>query len=476
MRTTESMLILILVVAGVFRMIHFRSDYIHHPDEVIPVGVYQYMTENGTLDNNWVNAEVREEFKYDQYNFSSYIYFSSLFTLGIESTLDLAGLSINTTVILFRFFSAILGIFCVYLTFLIGREILRDSAWIPALFVALNPLMIQDSLYARPETFVTLITLIVVLLAIKKSETRYWYLSIFLCGYVIATKISMIPILVFPFFSFVRYHLSFKAAFIGLLTVLIGFFIGVPYGFINPEEFTFGIQYLFNHYAGFRPPYSPVDKGMFFHMGTYFLQSFGYLWVGLFVLFPLIGSPRLKQPWLWGIYAFVWIHLIYFSTKGVFFERNFSHIIPFAMIVAAYPIALLGKMHWTWLAVSCTLYKPLLVTYLIFVSLTGEPFNDRMEYEEHLRGSHEVTEIYYVGLMNEQDLEKVRSEMALDSIPRIWGVVDYNDRITEWNLLSLEMFPDIEKVGEHTSIFDDFQASTLHTYHDPSIHYFLKVN
>ena len=89
-----------------------------------------------------------------------------------------------------------MGLGVVWLTYLLAKRISDTLA-------ALNPLLFEDSLFARPESFVTLLTLIAAWLMTRdqhpKSEIAGVSAVSFVVGLLIATKISMLALLPLPF-------------------------------------------------------------------------------------------------------------------------------------------------------------------------------------------------------------------------------------------------------------------------------------
>ena len=66
--------LLLVIVAFGFRSAHYSENY-GHPDETITFEVVRYMRSSGDWDTNWAKApKLESSFRYDQYNFSSYMY------------------------------------------------------------------------------------------------------------------------------------------------------------------------------------------------------------------------------------------------------------------------------------------------------------------------------------------------------------------------------------------------------------------
>ncbi len=463
-------------------MTYFRSDHIHHPDEVIPISVYQYMVEHKTLDNNWTNADLRPEFKYDQYNFSSYIYISSIFAHTLESTLDLMGLSINTTVIIFRLFSAILGVLCVYVTFLVGIKLLGVIGWIPALFVAVNPLMVQDSHYARPESFLTLLSLLILLTSIEGSQRKninLIYLSAVLCGYAVASKFSLLPVCLFPLIAFVKGKFEYKLSPVVVLTFILGLAVGVPYLFLNFSGYLNGVNYLLNQYSNYHPPHGPFKTSMALHIAAYYIDTLGWVLVILSLISIFYISKvemENSKVWLYAIWLLFLIHVIYFSSKIVFVERNLSHLIPFLMVISAIPISIhLTELWQRIVAIILALFKPAIVVYLLLLSFSGLALEKREKLEGQLVRKYNSEIIISTSLLSAAQWQGLVDDVK--SLPmkknHLVRIIDYNDEFSSMYAQNLSDISELEKVGEYNSVFHRLSTSTLYVYQDPNCTYFL---
>ncbi len=106
-----------------------------------------------------------------------------------------------------RYLSALLGIVAIGLTYIVGRQWFSSSvAMIATVIVGINPLLLQDSLYARPETFLTCLTLgmLWVLDSARLATMLRLFLAALILGIAIGTKLSMLaflPLLFLPLAS-----------------------------------------------------------------------------------------------------------------------------------------------------------------------------------------------------------------------------------------------------------------------------------
>lgn len=97
-----------------------------------------------------------------------------------------------------------------------------------------------------------------------------------------------------------------------------------------------------NQYGGLHPPHSHLDgRPVVDMLAAYYVGTLGWAVIGC----GTIGVGVLAWRRRWG----EWVVLVgpvvlfagYFSTRGVFFERNLSHVLPLFLILAAVGAAVL---------------------------------------------------------------------------------------------------------------------------------------
>jgi 4-amino-4-deoxy-L-arabinose transferase-like glycosyltransferase len=191
--TDKYLLAMILLICAALRLWPLQYEY-YHPDEDISVGVAQQVVESGSLDTNWKNAALPPDFKLPQYNFSGYLLSAAAVDAGLKV---LPGDAPRDTLKALRLWSALLAIAAAALTFAVGRRFFgTPTALIATLLVAINPLLAQDGFYARPEPFVTALTLALVLAEPAGTLLyRRVFLAAMIAGVLIATKVSMLALL-----------------------------------------------------------------------------------------------------------------------------------------------------------------------------------------------------------------------------------------------------------------------------------------
>jgi 4-amino-4-deoxy-L-arabinose transferase-like glycosyltransferase len=171
-----------------FRITSFNYSY-NHPDEIIAIKVAKNIIQNNKLDTNWLYADLPYYFKYPQYNFSSY----NLLSAGLlKLKYNILSLEKQSDLNFLRITSGVLGLAVIILAGYLGKKLFNKLTGTYALLlIGINPLLYQDSLYARPEAFVTLIVLlyIYILWICNLSAQFRTLISSIILGVLVATKI-----------------------------------------------------------------------------------------------------------------------------------------------------------------------------------------------------------------------------------------------------------------------------------------------
>jgi 4-amino-4-deoxy-L-arabinose transferase-like glycosyltransferase len=287
------LLLAVLGLAAVLRLTSLLFPYTQ-PDEVITLEVARRIVETGNLDTNWKLAALPEEFKYPQYNFSAYLLSTSA-VLGLAKPLMAS--VVSPPLDLLRLYSALLGVLVVGLTALLGRQLFNvKTGLIAALLAALCPLLYQDSLYARPETFVTVLTLACLLLmgVTRLDRSARIFLASILLGVAVATKVSLLMLVpalalapvaaaptpteaIRPRDALVT---ALRLAPLIVVGIWLGFALGAPFAIINFGDFLLGLQHLNRQYNEVGTwPHGLPDAGILSRLGyavRYFGSTMGY--------------------------------------------------------------------------------------------------------------------------------------------------------------------------------------------------------
>jgi|GEM_PF-1300390 len=344
----------IAVLSGGMRRQVLHAGY-SHPDEDIARAVVTKVLATKKKDTNWARTDVEELFRYNQFNFSSYY----LAAAKLEKFAGHRAEDLGRPHLLLdhlREQNIWLGGLATFLAGLLGWRIaslhgMRVTAAAAAGIVATAltascVTLFQDSIYARPEAFVTVLTLVFTFLLLMPGLATIVVLALtgVVLGILVATKITFILFLPFPLLAIsarahdrdpagTRHPHPWRVAgAIGfyLACCVAGFGFGAPYALRAPWEYLEGIGFLLRQYSTAGWPNGLHDGGV----GARFMHGLSYLAYtdGLLVLaLAVIGFVMLLRAGRHGIVVAVTgplLTLAYFLQTRAFFERNFSHALP----------------------------------------------------------------------------------------------------------------------------------------------------
>jgi len=345
--------LLLAVASAVLHRQALDANY-SHPDEEIARAVVGKVLATKSKDTNWARTDVAEPFRYNQYNFSSYyLAAAKLEKLTGHKTRDLADQ--NLLIRHLRQQNVWIGALSVFLAGLLAMRLPRERRFAPiagivaAALTACCVTLFQDDIYARPEAFVTALTLlyVFVLTSEQLGGTLVLILSGILVGILLATKVTFAALLPFPLLVIATrtyannlFHREWWKVAAGLpiylISVFAGFAVGAPYALHAPSEYLEGVGFLFRHYGG-----GGWRDGL--HNATFFARlghGVGYLiYTQGIVALMLVATSfvRLVREGRYTvIFAFAGplLTLLYFLQTRVFFERNFSHALPMLFVLA----------------------------------------------------------------------------------------------------------------------------------------------
>jgi hypothetical protein len=504
----------ILGVAIVLRLSSLQFLYLH-PDEIITLGTVERIINTGSLDTNWKLSPLPDMFRYPQYNFSSYI-LSSAFVLKLVHTLAASPAWENLAIL--RFYSTLLGILSIGLIFLVGRNLFNQKTGLyAACLAAFAPLLYQDSLYARPETFVTVLTLLYVYILSqgKIQPAIRIFAASFILGILIATKISLValaPMIVLPLTSdqsikeplnqelsknpgillYLKESLvnAFKYAPIIVLGCLVGFIAGAPYAIPNFQDYIFGFSALKSQYTTGHWPHGLYDGSIIERLAysiNYFTSTLGYP-LFIFSFWGAVIALRQKRFREVFIFIFILIFALRFSTYPVFFERNFSHLLPFFILFCAFAMDQLLEYFsllrregskdsirtiFLLLLMGLVLYPGLLTTGKIrFLEITAR-HTDRVEVARlSLENQYNTQAIQLDWPQNYEILTaKLGEETCKPSLVQVpWPEDRYSIQVVE----EFKEQDGYQEVGRVPSLFNRVPPSTLHTYFTPTMIFLYK--
>ncbi len=425
-RLIFALILLLITACGMSARLYATGYSYSHVDEEIARAVVSKVLQTGSLDTNWARTDVDAAFRYDEYNFSSYYLFAS----GIEYVSghraeDLAH-PYTTLRLNLRALSAMLGGLCILFAGVLGLRLGGMLTGImAALLTACSPNLFQDSLYARPEAFVTLLSLLFCLALTLRSRGGLPALALagLFAGLLIACKFTFLmylpfPLLLIPSFTdtsaggrtenqrighFGMYLLVY------LILILIGFYIGAPYALKFPWEYLGGVDALMRQYLGANVPEAPhgLLRTLQAAVGRlgYYVYTLGYpvLILALAGLYSLIRKAKARDML---ILASPLLTLAYFLQTQLFMERNASQAVPILCLLAGLAVeALWVRLHvWKKLRsasvavlMAICLIAPISVTATIMDPVLDGGYQSKIDLEATTLSENGTVPVLYVG-------------------------------------------------------------------------------
>jgi hypothetical protein len=466
--------LLILIGALVLRTASLRK---------IPEGYDEAITRavvtniwRGDLRNNWKYAAVPPQHRIDSYNFSSYMYADALF----------AGPPRHNSLHLDRWFSALTGTAAIYLFYLLALRLFGLKVGLVSLAImAVVPLLVQDSHYARPESFVTLLCAAAYLFSARLFSSRgrlsFLAASSFCCGLLIACKISLAPMAAIPLICLAKQkEINLRSASVWIGFTVAGTFAGVPDAFFHPLAFWNGVQNLRHQYAGAHVPHALMNASTSFPlMALYFWQTLG----PAFCVSCVLGMLALLLRRQYFEFVFLALpaifYLLFFSLQRTFFERNLSHVVPLMAILSGLGLIFASDVTrgraraaaFAVLLVFVLLQPAQISAKLVFVAMRTTYEERTKDYEKALSRTQGLPVAATSSLLATSQVQRL-AEMAIasqgDILVRIY---DFNDAFTKKFLHDLKRCANARQVGYVPSLFPDFWVNTILTYHAPAFRY-----
>jgi hypothetical protein len=482
----------IVLLGFALRAAFYQKGYTY-PDEPITREVVRHMLQSGDFDTNWAKADLEPHFRYDQYNFSSYLEATFFFRRIVNL---LAGLeawrSANAGLLVYRFFSVVLGGLAVWQTLRLGlRAGGRTVGLIAGVLAAVAVLLVQDAHYARPEAFETVLTLAVVTLCWPRKHLAVAAAlgAAFLVGVLAACKVTMLLLAWLPLVPLLTAGAEPRRPWLVLSTLPLllfaGFVVGAPGAVAHPSFFLNGVHALTTQYGGVQGPHSHLSGAAVVDMqARYFGATLGLPLLSCFMLGVIVLTRKRRWAELALLVAPVVSFFGLFAMQSVFYERNLSHVLPLLLVVAALGAADLAAwiarasgmpraMIAALLAVLLAARSVTLSASLLGTALSGRGSERRVQLEAELRARHPGVAWWEVRFMTPAALDEVAARFRTGNAPLLMRVADYRDEPSGHYLrLFIELF-DARLVGNDEGAFPDIPTSTLLTYHSPHESYFL---
>lgn len=481
---------LVLVAGAILRFSYYDSRHAQS-DEQITVEVVRHMRHSGDWDVNWIKANVSEDLKYNQYNFSSHLYATYFFyrlaklVPGIEDWR-----AEREGVLVYRFFVAALATLAVCQALQLGR---RAGGWLAGLgamaLAAVAPLLVQDAHYIRPEPFTTVLMLAAIALCWPRENLQRWRpIAAALClGLLVACKISMLLVVWLPLVPLLAAWRQTSArewgtAWASLGALIVGFVAGAPGAVLHPAAFAHGIRHLATQYAGLHPPHSHLAGGPTGDMMVnYFAATLGWPVLALGLLGVVLLAVRRRWAELVLLTGPVVCFGGYFATRSVFFERNLSHVLPLLLILAGCGLAwvverLPGRVQLpvALAALALMVLRPAaLSSDLLRVEYSGLGGERFRAHEEAVRTRHADADWRAELLLTDEPLAALEAHFRTGGRPVLCKVTDFRDEWTAANLAGLHARFTADEVAIWAGTFPSLPTCTLLTYHSPTDRYVL---
>lgn len=248
-----------------------------------------------------------------------------------------------------RIFVLVLMVAAIIITYKIADKIFnRRTALVASFFMAISPVVIKWSHYATvdiPQMFISLLAFFFYIRISQKGQLRDYLICSFLIGLSIATKYNAVLLLV-PFFVA---HLCFPSSeiwvkkifspklILGICFVVIGFFVGSPFSFI---DYRFFLSDILKELAR-------IGSGDY-NFPSWRVDKLGWIYI-LLNAFPFGLSVPVTIVTILGLFYSLWRHkrvdyvflsliLVTYLISGkstVIKPRYFLHIFPLMFILGA---------------------------------------------------------------------------------------------------------------------------------------------
>jgi hypothetical protein len=376
----------IIALGCVLRFAYVGGPYVQ-PDEAIAPWVVSLVSSGPGLDTNWAHTPIRGDFGEAQYNFSSYY----LTLTVLERLRDVARPhpvpeGIEARIVFFRGCSAAFGTMGLALAMLAAYRIQGWSLALGAgLWMAVNPLLVQDSHYARPEAFLVLLLLALFWMSLSRSPRAGWrsLLAGLLFGFLVACKVTLLIWAWLPLMACFRDGDEWRScgwgtrlARVGLVAAgaAVGFVAGVPRVVADMGGYLTGLRLLRGTYGGFvfyrsHFPSAPVYD----FLGRYLIETVGWAVACLFAIGLADAVARRRWRLFLAIFLPVLTLAAYMGAQSVFYERNMSHAMPLYLLGGGLGLSVLAETQR-----SRRWFRPLVVLLVVAASLESAEITGRM--------------------------------------------------------------------------------------------------
>lgn len=486
-------MVVALLIVGLFLRAAHLGHETYNPDEAVGQAVSHGLEFPGQWDTNWALYEVPIHFRYDQYNFSSYHYLLFLWQKMAAGWTQPAS---EPSLTVLRALNLPLGFIFLGALALTARRQLGPWAPITAIgAAAVFPLLIQDAYYVRCEAMLTAGVAVLLWWSLRERSlpsAASLLGAAMLLGWLGACKATMIlalPLLAvrliperldhpIPWATLLR-HGSILAA--GLL---LGFALGVPFGFFQPTTYLAGLQRLALEYSSPFPPYTQPDMAPSRWVAlSYFHHTLGWAFWGLVAA----GMAKLVRILGWNralcLAAPVGLALFLFGNHPFFSERSYSPFIPIICLLFGAGFQQLADVFGKLPAVRSpvragalalllllTLVTPAHLTWkLVFLAFSGREDRAQDVAITQMKGDHQGHEHAVSGfLFSEPEKQAITASIGTGQSVLIL-VLDANDPVSRGSVAFMYREFRAELLGARENLFADIPTCTLHTFLSQSL-------
>lgn len=316
----------------------FPVNFIQHPDEEIIASLAQRTANGGRWTATWEGFPPSKWWTRPTYQFSPY----TLFQSAVHTLLARAFYWPETTdqhVWLARVCASLYGAAAGAVWFLAAYRLWRraDAALLTQALFSVALIHVQNSMYARVETFLSLGIALTAWLSVRAAQglRSAPALAALLAGVVIATKYNAAPVVLLVVGA-VWHHLAVQKApplqrcySLGILLALtaIGFVLATPEMLTSAAPLLQGITYELHNYAGRKPgphvAFDFWDNNLFYW--TRYLTELGFGWAPCCaVVVFLVGAARRRRFTDRWLAPYLLFSLLLIGGTPTRFERNFE--------------------------------------------------------------------------------------------------------------------------------------------------------
>jgi hypothetical protein len=482
----QAAILAVVVLMGIALRWCYLGAPSFHPDESYPVALVDRYRAKGDLDMNLANAPMPGGQNGDQFAGSAY----HRAVIGWDALVrHMAGWpregSPDATLVRARAFSALMAS--------LALAAFARLAWLEAGFAAaaaavalaaVNPILIQDAHFARPDSLLLLLALLYFGLCRRPgpiSLLRAASLGVVL-GALVACKNTMGLLLPVPFIVLAVQGSLRRDAAAPLLVYLgataLAFLAAEPESWLHFGKFMTGLHTLSAQYSKPFPAQGPLDGGTTFAMaGRYFYATLGAA-TALITAIGIAawirsGARAALVVWILPAIAFG----LFFGSRTNFFERSYGTFLPGVFLAAGAGVAAIASFRRSgpWFAAVLTALAVLpgaSVTYvLVHSALSGRAEEIHQSYAHRLRAAAAPVPVINTWLCAPAQLE-ICLHMARDmNGPFILAVGDFGDEWTARSLRQLRAALPVTQFAFIRGPFADLPMSSLQCYNGPSFRF-----